>query len=187
MHIRRAGGYERNPHESSIVLSYLHLPCTKFNQTLVDCNSCSTRLPRLFRRSVLFRQLGRLRLASTPAWYFRPGPGLIYCGLGGLLKSLTATLRLGGINSTRIIGYFDAAHADNANRRSTCGYIFLLEGSPISWVTRVQQTVALSTMEAELMAGTEVTRGALWTHGLINEIYGPFLMNLGVTTKDPLP
>ena len=40
-----------------------------------------------------------------------------------------------------VIGYFDAAHADNVNWRSTCGYIFPLDGSPISWSPKIQRTV----------------------------------------------
>ena len=70
-----------------------------------------------------------------------------------------------------LVGYFDAAHADNSNRRSTCGYIFLLYGSPISWVTRVQRTIALSTTDAELMAGTEATREAIWIKGITDVLF----------------
>lgn len=66
-----------------------------------------------------------------------------------------------------LIGYFDSAHADNASRRSTCGYLFLLNGAPISWATKVQKTVALSTTEAEYMAGTEAAREAIWIRSLL--------------------
>ena len=41
------------------------------------------------------------------------------------------------IRKINLIGYFDAAHADTTSRRSTCGYIFLMQGSPISWVSKV--------------------------------------------------
>ncbi len=56
--------------------------------------------------------------------------------------------------------------------RSTCGYVFLLKGSPISWVTKVQKTVALSTTEAEYMAGTEAAREAIYLRGLVQTIFG---------------
>jgi len=55
------------------------------------------------------------------------------------------------------------------------GYIFLLYGSPISWLSKVQCTIALSTTKAELMAGTEATREAIWIKGLTNVL---FAMNL---------
>ena len=41
---------------------------------------------------------------------------------------------------------------------STCGYIFLFFGSPISWTSRVQRTIALSTVESEYMAATEAAK-----------------------------
>ena len=94
-----------------------------------------------------------------------------------------AVLRLGSDSAlvsseADVVGYFDSAHADNVDRRSTCGYVFLLRGSPISWSTRIQRTIALSTTEAELMAGTEATRELLWIKSLIDEIYGPLSYEL---------
>lgn len=71
-----------------------------------------------------------------------------------------------------LVGYFDAAHADTISRRSTCGYFFLWNGSPISWCSRVQRTVALSTTEAEYMSGTEATKEAIWIRGLLSQICG---------------
>ena len=43
MHIRHAGGYERNPHESSVVLSYLQFIVY---QVHVDCNRKEKRKER---------------------------------------------------------------------------------------------------------------------------------------------
>ena len=70
-----------------------------------------------------------------------------------------------------LTGYFDAAHADNENRRSTCGYLFLLNGSPISWATKVQKTVALSTTEAEFMSGTEATKEAMFIQQITTALF----------------
>lgn len=69
-----------------------------------------------------------------------------------------------------LTGYFDAAHADIKNKRSTCGYLFLWHGSPISGCYKVQKTVALSTTEAEYMAGMEATKEAVWIQGLLEQI-----------------
>ena len=74
------------------------------------------------------------------------------------------------VPTTDLCAYFDSAHADNANKKSTCGYIFLLFGGIISWTTRVQKTIALSSTEAEYMAGTEAVREAVWIKGLTDAI-----------------
>lgn len=77
----------------------------------------------------------------------------------------SAALTLGDLSANTdhdgLVGYFDAAHADHLDMRSTCRYLFLLYGSPVSWASKVQRTVALSTTEAELMARTEAAREAI--------------------------
>ena len=61
------------------------------------------------------------------------------------------------------LGYVDADYAsDPDSRRSVTGYMFMLAGSPISWQSRQQSSVALSTMEAEYMAACSATQEALY-------------------------
>ena len=58
-------------------------------------------------------------------------------------------------NSTDCIGYTDAdqtGHIDD--RKSTSRYIFQIGGVPVSWKSRKQACVALSTVEPEYMALT---------------------------------
>ena len=57
-------------------------------------------------------------------------------------------------NRLDLIGYSDSDWASSVDRRSTIGYYFALNnnGPPISWKTRKQQMVALSSCEAEYMA-----------------------------------
>ena len=74
-----------------------------------------------------------------------------------------------------LIAYFHSALADNENRRSTCGYIFLLYDSPISWATKVQCTVALSTTEAEFMASTKANKEAMFIQQVTNALFDPKL------------
>jgi hypothetical protein len=61
------------------------------------------------------------------------------------------TIKYGGnTGAIRIDGYADADWgSDLAKRKLTTGYIFMMNGGPISWTSKKQTTVALSTMEAE--------------------------------------
>jgi hypothetical protein len=67
----------------------------------------------------------------------------------------------------RLLGFVDADWAgDTTTRRSTTGYIFTLGGQPISWNSRQQPTVALSSCEAEYMALSEATKEMLFLQTL---------------------
>ena len=78
------------------------------------------------------------------------------------------------------IGYADADWGSNAiDRKSISGYTFLVSGGPISWRSKKQPTVALSTMEAEYMATSLATREAIWLRHLFDE--------LGITLTSPTP
>ena len=53
-------------------------------------------------------------------------------------------------------GYVDADWAgDLDGRKSTSGYLFTFAGGVVSWQTRLQKCVALSTTEAEYIAPNE--------------------------------
>jgi hypothetical protein len=56
------------------------------------------------------------------------------------------------------------------DRKSTSGYAFFLNGAPISSASRKQQTVALSTAEAEYVALAAATQEALWLRALLEEL-----------------
>ncbi|XRB20654.1 retrovirus-related Pol polyprotein [Pseudoscourfieldia marina] len=86
-----------------------------------------------------------------------------------VLRYLSGTINRGikyNTNSNvplKLIGYCDASWGDNhENRRSTSGYIFFLNGGPISWASYLQTTVALSTVESEVMALTEAIKEAIY-------------------------
>lgn len=69
-----------------------------------------------------------------------------------------------------VFGYCDADWAgDIDSRRSMTGYIFKFQGGPITWGTKKQATVALSTAEAEYMALSMATQDAMWLRSLNKE------------------
>lgn len=72
-----------------------------------------------------------------------------------------------------LVGYVDADWASDAlDRRSYTGFCFLKKGSAISWESRKQRTVALSSCEAEYMALSEACREAIYLRRLETEIVG---------------
>lgn len=61
-----------------------------------------------------------------------------------------------------LVGYTDADWAsDSENRRSLGAYVFLLYGGAVSWISKRQQSIALSSREAEYMAQTEAAKEAI--------------------------
>ena len=92
-----------------------------------------------------------------------------------ILKYLRGTshyeLRYQKSEELRILAYSDADWASNhSDRRSTTGFCFYLnkESSPISWKSKKQLTVALSTCESEFMALAKTTHESLYLIQLLN-------------------
>ena len=68
-------------------------------------------------------------------------------------------------------GYSDADWAgDHADRKSTSGYTFMLMGAPVSWGSKKQSSVSLSTSEAEYIALSLAIQEGKWIHRLLTEI-----------------
>lgn len=76
--------------------------------------------------------------------------------------------------SLKPLGYVDADHGGDLDMcRSTGGYVFLMAGGPVSWSSKRQPTVSLSTTEAEYMAMTRGSQQALWMYNFLSEIDVP--------------
>ncbi|XP_055908638.1 uncharacterized protein LOC129943317 [Eupeodes corollae] len=75
-------------------------------------------------------------------------------------------------NNKLIVSCFSDADygGDTETRRSTSGFVFLLGHSPISWSSQRQQCVALSTMEAEYIAGANAVKEIVWLLRLMNDL-----------------
>lgn len=91
----------------------------------------------------------------------------IFRYIKGTLKAKMAYKKDG----QELVGYCDADWGgDIDSRRSTTGYLFLLNGGAISWNSRKQPTIALSTTEAEYMALSAAAQEAQWLRRLKDEI-----------------
>lgn len=68
-------------------------------------------------------------------------------------------------------GFSDADWAgDVTDRKSTSGFVFQLVGGPISWGSKKQSSVSLSTSEAEYVALSLAIQEAKWVYRLLCEV-----------------
>jgi len=78
-----------------------------------------------------------------------------------------------GMSNDRIIRYTDANHASQYHQHSILGYTFLINGGAVSWSSKKQPLVVLSTTEAEYIATTHATKEALWLRAFLGEVVRP--------------
>jgi len=78
-------------------------------------------------------------------------------------------LRYGSLeNETTVVGYADADWAsDKDTRRSVTAYLFKLGGAAVSWASKLQPTVALSSTEAEYMSACAAVQEAIYLRLLL--------------------
>ncbi|KAJ9528322.1 hypothetical protein QJQ45_014305 [Haematococcus lacustris] len=134
-------------HYSALVGSLLYL-------------TCCTRPDIAFAVGALARHM------SAPTKQHWSAACSVLCYLKGTADQ---GLLFGGVSGLQ--GYSDADYAgDKDTARSTTGYLFTLNGGAISWSSRLQPTVAMSTAEAEYMAASSAAKEALWLRKLMRDL-----------------
>ncbi|CAA0823451.1 cysteine-rich RLK (RECEPTOR-like protein kinase) 8 [Striga hermonthica] len=80
-----------------------------------------------------------------------------------------------GRSTLTLSGFVDAdfAGSDLDKRRSTTGYVFTYGGTAVSWISKLQKIVTLSTTEAEYVAVTEAAKELVWLQNFLNELGRP--------------
>ena len=78
-----------------------------------------------------------------------------------------------GASDDSLIGYTDADWASQAHRRSFAGTVFLFAGGAISWSSRKQPIVALSSTKAEYVAASDSSRELIWLCSLLGKLTTP--------------
>jgi len=102
-----------------------------------------------------------------------------------VLRYLRGTKDLGlqytrptGSLANRLYGYVDSDWAGCADtRKSTTGYVLMLNGAVISWKSKRQNVVALSSAEAEFMAASSLVQEVIYVRKLLH--------NLGFSQESP--
>lgn len=100
-----------------------------------------------------------------------------WSGVKRIMRYLKGTVNLGlfynNKGSKKCIGYSDADWGgDLDDRKSTSGYLFQIGEGPVSWRSKKQTSVALSTAEAEYMALASAGQEAVWMRLLTAELCG---------------
>lgn len=91
------------------------------------------------------------------------------------------------LDDINLHGYADASYANNKkDRKSRSAYVFFLNSGPITWCSKRQRCVALSTCEAELIALNEASKELVWIRRLIKEITGYKTLQPTVVYEDNL-
>ncbi|KAH9318746.1 hypothetical protein KI387_020515, partial [Taxus chinensis] len=73
--------------------------------------------------------------------------------------------------SLQLTGYCDADWAgDVDSKRSTSGFYFILGGGAVSWASKKQRSVSLSSAEAEYIAACQVAKKLIWLRRLLQDI-----------------
>ena len=74
-------------------------------------------------------------------------------------------------DNKQLIAYTDSDYAgDLTDRKSTSGYIFILSGGVVSWSSKKQPIVTLSTTEAEFVAAAACACQTVWMRRILEKL-----------------
>ena len=76
--------------------------------------------------------------------------------------------------------FYGMSDSDWATKHSTSGAVFMLSGAAVSWTSKRQATIALSSCEAEIMAASEAAKETIYLDGFLKELN---LINLRKTPE----
>lgn len=101
-----------------------------------------------------------------------------WTALKRVLRYLKGTVKHGILysqkGSTDSVGFSDADWAGDINdRKSTSGYLFQISGGAVTWKSKKQSCVALSTAEAEYIALSSAVQESVWLRQLTSELGSP--------------
>jgi len=99
----------------------------------------------------------------------------------------------GMTSQNNFTGYSDASFTNNYDRTSVSGYVFVSAGGAVTWGSKKQNIVSLSTTEAEYVCLSDTVHEATWLRNLYAEIgypqkeptlvYGDNLGSLAIATN----
>ncbi len=156
---------------------------TTLLQTRTDCNGEVTAAEKEryqgMIRSIIFSMVQTrpdISFATSVASRFAKNPGhqhteAVKTILRFLKSSRDRGIIYGGQDKLLVDGYSDSDWAGDKNsRKSTSDFIFILNRGPVSWCSKKQSIVALSSIEAEYIALTLAAKEVTWLRLLLKEL-----------------
>jgi hypothetical protein len=143
-----------------------------------DAQLCDQQLYQALVGSLMYAMLGtRPDLAFSVSIFsrFNVNPTIEHYGAAKRALRYLKNTRTHGIvcqgNTLEVLAYSDSDWAnDMKSRKSTNGYVFTIYNGAVTWKSRRQSTVALSSTEAEYVGYTEAAKEAIWIRGLLIEL-----------------
>ena len=129
--------------------------------------------------SLMFAALGTrpdISFAVTRLSRYSANPSSEHWRLGQyvlryLQGTASAVILYDGASNAGLVAYSDSDWAeDKDDRHSTSGQIFCLAGGAVSWTSRRQSTISLSSTEAEYKAASDTCRQMAWLRSFSNEL-----------------
>ena len=134
--------------------------------------------------SLMYAAMGTrpdIAFATSTVAQFLENPGRDYWeAVKRIFRYLKGTRELSLVYGGRkedLQGWVDADGASQEHRRAISGYVFMVDGGAVSWTSKKQELVTLSTTEAEYVAATHATKEAMWLRALVTEIFPHVTIN----------
>ena len=97
-------------------------------------------------------------------------------GVKHVFRYLASTRNWALVYGTKVRGlegFTDADGAMQEHRHAITGYAFLIDGGAVSWSSKKQEIVTLSTTKSEYAATTHAAKEAIWLCRFIGEVLQP--------------
>ena len=70
-------------------------------------------------------------------------------------------------------GFTDADRASQEHRHTISGYVYILDGGAVSWASKKQELITLSTTEVKYVSAMHAAKEGIWLCQLIEEVFHP--------------
>jgi len=80
---------------------------------------------------------------------------------------------IGDVGDGGLKGYADADGSMHEDRHAISGYAFMIGGGAVSWSSKRQDIISLSTTESEYVAAAHASKEALWLRQFIGQVFKP--------------